>query len=438
MMRIAMNRNNYIILIVIISAISLAYYVPHYGLIYDGGLYASLGYSLISGNGYFFNGYPGDVPPILPIFLALFIGIFGENGIFLVVPLFSIINSIIIFLIFEKKFSLEISFLGSLYVFFSPIIFYDSINVIREIPMLTFVMAAYLLFLKKEDSYKKHVLLGILVGSAFLTKSVGFIYTFPIWAYYVFNKNKKVGITIASSVLFVLPWAIWSYSHFQTPFVSHSAYLLPKIGSNISTFFTRTLPLFLISSFIPIVPISIMGIKKSENIFLLFGVLIIISALLWPVQEPRYLLAAYFLIAYLALMYLKDKRKDITLIFMIVAVLFQFGTTVSILDSNVVSYGLLDDAGIWLRENTDSNSKIMTQSFRQIHYFSHRKTYQIPQDPSLLQKTLINNKIEYIVIDSYEKTTPKYAIEFFNKFEPIVTFKDEGGIVNIYKSPYHD
>jgi len=116
------------------------------------------------------------------------------------------------------------------------------------------------------------------------------------------------------------------------------------------------LPLFLISSFIPIVPISIMGIKKSEKIFLLFGFLIIIPALLWPVQEPRYLLAAYFLIVYLALMYLKDKRKDITLIFMIITVLFQFGTTASILDTHVVSYGLLDDAGIWLRENTDPNS----------------------------------------------------------------------------------
>lgn len=98
-----MDRNKYIILIVIISAISLAYYVPHYGLIYDGGLYASLGYSLFSGNGYFFNGYPGDVPPILPIFLSLFIRIFGENGIFLVVPLFSIMNTVIIFLILEKE-----------------------------------------------------------------------------------------------------------------------------------------------------------------------------------------------------------------------------------------------------------------------------------------------------------------------------------------------
>jgi len=438
MMHITMDRNKYIILIVIISAISLAYYVPHYGLIYDGGLYASLGYSLFSGNGYFFNGYPGDVPPILPIFLSLFIRIFGENGIFLVVPLFSIMNTVIIFLILEKKISLEMSFLGSLYVFFSPIIFYDSINVIREIPMLTFVMASYLIFLRKEDSYKKHVLLGILVGSAFLTKSVGFVYTFPIWAYYIFNQNKKVGISIASSVIFVLPWAIWSYSHFQTPFVSHSAYLLPKIGSNITTFFTRTLPLFLISSFIPIVPISIMGIKKSEKIFLLFGFLIIIPALLWPVQEPRYLLAAYFLIVYLALMYLKDKRKDITLIFMIITVLFQFGTTASILDTHVVSYGLLDDAGIWLRENTDPNSKIMTQSFRQIHYFSHRKTYQIPQDPSLLQKTLEVNQIEYVVIDSYEKTTPQYAREFFEELDPLVTFKDIGGVVNIYKSPYYN
>ena len=159
------------------------------------------------------------------------------------------------------------SFLGSLYVFFSPIIFYDSINVIREIPMLTFVMAAYLLFLKKEDSYKKHVLLGILVGSAFLTKSVGFIYTFPIWAYYVFNKNKKVGINIASSVLFALPWAIWSYSHFQTPFVSHSAYLLPKIGSNISTFSLELYPYFLLAHLYQLFQFQLWGSKNQKIYF---------------------------------------------------------------------------------------------------------------------------------------------------------------------------
>ena len=76
-MHIAMTRHRYILILILASVISLAYYVPHYGLIYDGGLYASLGYSLVSENGYYFNGYPGDVPPILPFFLALFIGIFG-------------------------------------------------------------------------------------------------------------------------------------------------------------------------------------------------------------------------------------------------------------------------------------------------------------------------------------------------------------------------
>jgi len=435
-MKISMTRNKYILLLIIVSVISLAYYVPHYGLIYDGGLYASLGHSLISGNGYFFNGYPGDVPPILPIFLALFIGIFGENGIYLVVPLFSIIHSILCFLILEKKVSKEMSFLGSLYVFFTPIVFYGSINVIREIPLLTFVMASYLVFLGNDDSYKKHILLGVLIAISFLTKSVGFAYTFPILVYYVIKMNKKVAINFLTSVLIVLPWAIWSYSHFQTPFVSHSAYLMPHMGLNIEVFFTKTLPLFLVGSFIPILPLSILGVKKIEKIFLLFGFFVFLLAFLWPVQEPRYLIGGYFLLAYSALMYLKDKKQNKAIAFIAIAVLFQFGATVSILETSVVSYGLLDEAGHWLRDNTNEDSKVMAQSYRQINFFSHRQTYQIPQDPSLFKKTLERNNIEYIVIDSYEKTTPQYAREFFNELEPSVTFQDNMETVTIYRSPY--
>ncbi len=40
----------------------LLYYAPKYGLIYDGGLYASLGRSLTNLE-YSFNDSPGDVPP---------------------------------------------------------------------------------------------------------------------------------------------------------------------------------------------------------------------------------------------------------------------------------------------------------------------------------------------------------------------------------------
>jgi len=433
-----MTRNRYILILIIVSVISLAYYVPHYGLIYDGGLYASLGYSLVSGNGYTFSGYPGDVPPILPLFLALFIGIFGEKGIYLVVPVFSVIHVILCFLILEKRVSSGLAFLGSLYVFFTPIIFYDSINVIREIPLVTFVMASYLVFLWKDDSYKKHALLGVLIGISFLTKSVGILYTFPIILYYLIKMNKKVAVNILCTVLIVLPWAIWSYTHFQTPFVSHSAYLLPQMGSNIISFFTRTLPIFFLGSFLPILPLSILGIKKSEKTLLLLGFFVFLSAFLWPVQEARYLLAGYFLLVYFALLYLKDKRKNIAVAFMVIAVLFQFGATVSVLQTSVVSYGLLDEAGHWLRDNTDENSTVMTQSFRQIHFFSHRNIYQIPQDPSLLQETLEIYQIEYVVIDSYEKTTPQYARDFFEELEPLVTFKDKVGIVNIYRSPYYN
>ncbi len=437
-MRFDMTRNKYIFLLALISSLSLAFYVPHYGLIYDGGLYASLGYSLITGNGYYFNGYPGDVPPILPIFLALAIGIFGENGIFLVVPIFSILLTITCFLIFEKKFSLEMSFLGALYVFFTPTIFYDSVNVIREIPLLFFVMTSYLVYFWKNDSYKKHVLLGILIAMSFLTKSVGIIYTFPIFFSYLTTLNKKLIVSFLTTTVIVSPWFIWNYLNFGEFFISHSAYLLPEMGSGTLGFFTRTFPLFIITSFPLMIIVAILGIKKSEKIFWGFGLLVLLSSFLWPVQEVRYLLAGYFLLAYFVMSYLKDKKKFIGLSFMAIAVLFQFSATVSVLETTVVSYGLLDEAGTWLKENTSEDSKVMTQSFRQIHFFSHRLTYQIPQDQSLFKKTLEREKIEYIVIDSYEKTTPQYARDFFRDLTPLVTFEDPAGRVDIYKSPYYN
>jgi hypothetical protein len=104
---------------------------------------------------------------------------------------------------------------------------------------------------------------------------------------------------------------------------------------------------------------------------------VFLSAFLWSVQEARYPLAGYFLIAYLALLYLRDKKKNTAIVFMIIAVLPQLGATVSVLHTSVVSFGLLDDAGHWLRKDTDENSTVMTQSFRQIYYFSHRQIYQI-------------------------------------------------------------
>jgi hypothetical protein len=433
-----MTKIKYILLLILISSITLTFYVPHYGLIYDGGLYASLGYSLLTGNGYYFNGYPGDVPPVLPMLLALFIGIFGENGIFLVVPIFSILLTIICFLLFEKRFSPEMSFLGSLYIFFTPTVFYDSVNVIREIPLLVFVMASYLVYFWEKDSYKKHILIGILIAMAFLTKSVGIVYTFPILVSYVISKNKKVIVSSLTVISITSPWFLWSYLHFGKLFVSHSAYLLPEMGSSTFAFFTRTIPIFVITSFPLMIIVSLLGIKKSEKIFLGFGLLVILSCFLWPVQEVRYLLAGYFLLAYFALIYLKDKKKFIGLSFMALAVLFQFSATVSVLETTVVSYGLLDEAGIWLKENTSEDSKVMTQSFRQINFFSHRRTYQIPQDPLFFQRTLEREGIEYVVIDSYEKTTPQYAREFFKDLTPLITFQDSISRVDIYKSPYYN
>ena len=132
-------------------ALSFGYYVPKYGLIYDGGLYSSLGYSLQHEGSYVFNDVPGDVPPVYPIFLAIAIILLGENGIFIVTPIFSAVFIISVFIIFKREFDDDVAFLTSTLILFSPPLFFYSIQVVRDIPMMAFVILSYLIYFRKEN-----------------------------------------------------------------------------------------------------------------------------------------------------------------------------------------------------------------------------------------------------------------------------------------------
>ncbi|MFQ5800117.1 MAG: glycosyltransferase family 39 protein, partial [Candidatus Hydrothermarchaeales archaeon] len=310
----------YILLLLLIMAASFGFYVPKYGLIYDGGLYASLGYSLQKDGSYFFNSAPGDVPPVYSALLGLSVFFLGEKGIFTVTPLFSAIFICTVFLIFRREFDEDSAFLGALLVLFSPPIFFYAIQVVRDLPLMAFVMLSYLLYIKEERSVTTEVSLGVLIGLAFLTKYAAVIYLLPIFIHALYTK-KPFKVFYITALVVLLPWMAWSYANHGTLLVSHSTYLTKGLGKDMSSFFTWILPYLVKWSFLPLFLLSLAGFvetakKEKLNPFALLFILTVFTALFWPEKDGRYMLFAFVLFVYFALIFLTRFRKSYVILFL--------------------------------------------------------------------------------------------------------------------------
>ncbi|MEE8168562.1 MAG: glycosyltransferase family 39 protein [Candidatus Hydrothermarchaeales archaeon] len=421
------------------------------GLSYDGGLYASLGSSLVNNREYSFNSAPGDVAPVFPILLAVMLGVVGEKGIYLLTVLIATVLVLTVYFILNKKISPQYAFIGSLLFFSIPLIYKSSVYVLRDIPVLMFVMICYLIYEdihhhNRQASRHAYLVLGVFMALAFMTKYIALLYILPIIFHGLVKREKPLALSLITGILIMLPWSVWSLLNHGTPLVEHSTRYLSHISVNIGEFLaiarpsfnTWPLHLFLVLAILEI--LREFKFKKGKvgtdnNLYVLLLVLTILPVVMWPIKVERYILAAFFPVIYLGMRFLDSLTENrLVALVLLIGVLSQIVIATNSIEYYACpKYILLEDAGHWLRENTPENSRIMTQSFRQINFFAQRPTYPIPSKPSDADRIIEDEDITHILIDSYEFTTPDYAHNYFDKYEVSNVFLDSYGGVVIYK-----
>ncbi len=431
-------------LLIFVQVLALSPYLFECGLTYDGGLYASLGWSLYNEHSYGFNGRPGDVSPGFPFLIAPFFSL-GEKGMYLVPLLASCVLVISSFLLIEKRFGLLLGFLGALLIFTSTMIYTYSVYILRDLPALAFVMLSYLLYEKTRESQSGFtaILLGPSMGMAFLTRYTSLLYLLPIILHASYKREKWFFIALAVAVLVVLPWSLWSYENHGTLLVEHSTYYLESLSLDMedgaavlkifhSWFFPLLVPLFIIGV---MVEVKDKGAKGLGNPYLLLFVFTFIAFLLWPVKDERYLLPAVFPVVYFAMIPLSRIPRRLVVPILVLFIFGQLWTGVHHVDTAKNKYDLLEDAGHWLRDNTTRDSRVMTQSFRQIAFYSHRQTYEVPRCSWCPLGFIKSQNVTHILIDSYERTTPKYIHQFVEEqgYRIVARFNDGYGEVVIYE-----
>jgi len=119
---------------------------------------------------------------------------------------------------------------------------------------------------------------------------------------------------------------------------------------------------------------------------------------------------------------------------LLAGIVAQGTVALGIADYNCPRFLLLKDAGLWLRKNAEENDTLMAGSFYQISYYSRRITYQIPKDQKKAEELIKGKGVKYVIVDTYEKTTPQYAYTYFEKYELVNKFSHLGEEVKIYRA----
>jgi hypothetical protein len=168
-------------------------------------------------------------PPLLHIIISLFYTVLGASFFTgrLVVLLFSIATLVIFYKFTKRFFDKKVALFSSMLFSTMPMVFYNSITVMTDIPYTFFFIFSMYMYLKAFESKKrKHfIFASIIAVLAFLTKWNSILIIPIIFAYALVEKRNQMKNVILSIVLIALlltPYmiVIWKTGLAAIPFIS--------------------------------------------------------------------------------------------------------------------------------------------------------------------------------------------------------------------------
>lgn len=434
-----------------------------------------------------------------PLISSLFfrIGI-GEIGIrFLVFLLSSGIVAVSYFII-KKMFNKKIAVLTSLALSLSWIYLFFTGRVLTDIPSAFFILLSLLFFWKGyvlKEGNKFIYLFGLSLGLAVLTRMQSLVFAFP-FLIYIFTKekfkmfkNKSLWIALGLFMILFIPQIIMYISRYGNPVtdilghyfgvkgVTSDADYIQRSSSNLFAYFAN-LPyilggqyplgiaifvLFLIGALIFLFNL-VLGFDKifkneeiQKKLFIALWIIIpfLVLGYITDYVEQRYAsadLLFLFAIAILPLMkfgeYISKRekigsRKSFIFVFIILLILiipnFTWGNDLT--ENKLLSYSEIQQAGLWIKENSNPSDLVITASRPQIVYYSERSVQSgslpVWDNATYFESQINELKPRYLVLSVYEQS-PQWIYEYpqnnTDKITPVKAFyQGQNPVVIIYE-----
>lgn len=414
-------------------------------------------------------------PLFIPLLWAGLMKIgFGELGLRFFTELLPALATIFLtYYLGKELFNKKIGLIAMSIISFNWVLMFYTFRLLTDLPSVFFGVSALTLFWVGYEKRKNKwglwlaVIAGVLsflcrYPSALILISIA-IYLF-ITRRFNLLKDKNMYIAGIIGLLMLSPMFMFYYSTQGSIFPALSHYhgsdslsTNSAIGWNTVT---EHLPIFLTK--IPLI-LFLIGLIVSMQFFLyldlilkkkqkqgknyLFLFIISIIAPLYFVFGIKFVDARYyitfspqiFICVALGINFLAEKIKpflpdkkylNLIIIFFCIFLMYnQFVHANNFITSRFGSYGEVQEAGLWLKENTPVDAKIITASIVQNQYYSERDSYDFYTDTGH-NETEFNEfvkelKPDYLIIHGYEPTfTPKWAYDYpqRNNLTPVVVF----------------
>lgn len=417
-------------------------------------------HNLFTGNGYYAMGIPVIWPvgyslTIIPFFL-LFSGVSAAIASSVI---FSTLGMILLYLIGAELFSRRIGSVAALLLGFSETYFFNSLNVASDTHALFFTLSGIYFFIKIRDHYspKWIFLSGLFFSMAVITRYQSVTFILLPFLYFIWEKRKRElpgfldrsGNIFTPIIIFFAAMIPFALVQFYINYVGYGSILPVQYAAATSSGFdTESFKIILnpirivyrlfFSSdlYSPIgIPLLITGYFVIRNrpkilslltIWTLLGVLPMIFYLVVPryfftVSAPLFLLMAVGgdeiirIVGKLSfLSKLSTYKKRILLSSVLLIILLPFiAQTFKLASSNKNHLSAMSNAFSWVKNNSNTDSAVLTQSPYYGHfniwdaigqdiwvgeYYSDRDVYSVFDD---VDSILFKHPVTYLILNEY-------------------------------------
>ncbi len=172
---------------------------------------------------------------------------------------------------------------------------------------------------------------------------------------------------------------------------------------------------------VPLFLLTIIEIVQKSTVFY--------DAFLHPIFPALSIISAIGVISFFnfANKHTQKFSKIIIIILILFVIISNLSYANSMITNKMHSYDTLIDAGLWIKQNSNTYDKVLTQAIPEITYYSERESLSIPREEVNLSVLINEEKPKFFVLTAWEAAaSPRWSLDYAQKnpgkFIPIIAF----------------
>jgi len=445
-----------IAVLLLLFGITYAPSMNAYGMLWwDESEYASIGRSVLDGQGFALVGTPNSLrPPLLPLAGAACMLVSGERFDDSVLKVaswaFDLLALLCVYGFATAAFDSTLGIVAAFFLGISPSFWLFVPRFMCEVPFMALFAAAVWFFYFGAYRHERFFLWSwICLGLALMTRYTAALFL-PAMVVFVpvalwlggpatrrrFSSREFL-LSPFAGFLIVLPWLIREYVSFGDPLtgIKQAAGQVQRYLPGVSMpwyFYLQQLPAMLSAAIALLFAAGVIWAFWKRQRFALHTVLTAAVILAWfsfyRFKDERYVSAALPFIAVIsaiplakATAGLRSPLRTATLGVVLAGMFFvNFRATRPILEHTyTLGYPSFLDAMYFLRTQASPGALVIGANFPQIHWYSGLRATGFPSDEKGLQEALRHS--EWVIITNFEPDQPSYArglTNYFARWEP--------------------